>query len=66
MTNKLDAWAAERGLTFSPSKTVSMTFRKRRKRNKEPIEIMLKNEILPSKENTQFLRMTLDSKLNWE
>ena len=29
MTNQLDAWAAKRGLTFSPSKTVSTTFRKR-------------------------------------
>ena len=29
VTNKLDAWAAERGLTFSPNKTVSMMFGKR-------------------------------------
>ena len=45
VTSKLDAWAAEKGLTFSPSKTVSMTFRKR---NEEPIQIMLRNKILPS------------------
>ena len=56
-----NAWAAERGLTFSTSKTVTMTFKKR---NKEPIEIMLKNKIIPSKESTKFLGMTLDSKLN--
>ena len=36
VTNKLDAWAAEKGLSFSPNKTVSLTFRKR---NKEPIKI---------------------------
>ena len=36
--NKLVAWAAKRGLTFSPSNTVSMPFRKR---NEELIEIML-------------------------
>ena len=36
VTNKLDAWAAERSLSFSPNKTVSLTFRKR---NKEPIKI---------------------------
>ena len=43
MTNKLDAWAVERNLTFSPNKTVCMIFRKRRERNKKPIEIMLRN-----------------------
>ena len=49
VTNKLDARAAEKDLTFSSSKTVSMTFKKRKE---EPIEIMLRNEIIPSKENT--------------
>ena len=66
MTNKLDGWAAERGLTFFLKKTVSMIFRKRRKRNEDPIEIMLRNEIIPSKERPYFLGMTLDSILNWE
>ena len=37
MTNKLDAWATERGLIFFPKKTVSMVFRKRKKRNEEPL-----------------------------
>ena len=37
MTNKLDEWAAERGLIFSPSKIVRMSFRKRKKRNEESI-----------------------------
>ena len=37
-----------------------------RKRNEEPLEIMLRNEIIPSKESTQFLGITLDSRLNWE
>ena len=50
--NKLNVWAAERGMTFSPRKTVSMTFRKRRKRNEVLIEIMLRNKIIPSKEST--------------
>ena len=40
-----------------------MTFRKR---NEEPMEIMLKNKIIPSKDSTQVLRMTLDGRLNWE
>ena len=44
VTNKLDALAVEMGLTFSPSKTVSIIFRKI---NKEPIEIMLRNTIIP-------------------
>ena len=29
VTKKIDAWAAERGLTFFPNKTVSIIFRKR-------------------------------------
>ena len=33
VTNKLDAWAAERGLKFSPSKAVRIIFRNR---NEEP------------------------------
>ena len=41
-----------------------MIFKKKRKRNKEPVEIMLKKRIILSKENTQFLGMTLDSRLN--
>ena len=43
-----------------------MIFRKRRKRNEEPLEIRLRNENIPFKESTQFLGMTLDSRLNWE
>ena len=54
VTNKLDAWAAEMGLIFSPSKTVSMTFRKRRKRNEEPIEIMLISKLYPLKKAPSF------------
>ena len=53
----------ERFDILPPTKTVSMIFRKR---NEEPMEIMLRNEIIPSKESTQFLGMTLDSRLNWE
>ena len=63
VTNKFDAWPAERGLTFLPSKTISMTFANR---NEEPIEIMLRNKIIPSIESTQFMGTTLDSRLNWE
>ena len=35
-------------------------------RNVEQIKIMLRNEIIPSKERTHFLGMTLDSRLYWE
>ena len=38
VTIKLDACAVERGLTFSPNKTVSMIFRKR---NEEPMKTKL-------------------------
>ena len=66
VTNKLHAWAVERGLSFSTSKKVNIVFRKRRKRNKEPMEITLRNKIIPNEESTQFLGMSLDSGLNWE
>ena len=49
VTNKLDAYTVERGLTFSISKIVSIIFKKR---NEEPIKIMLRNEIISSKEST--------------
>ena len=50
------------GLTVSSNKTVSMIFKQR---NEESLEIMIRNEIIPSKESTQFLVMTLKRKLNW-
>ena len=37
-----------------------------RKRNKEPIEIKLRNQMIPCKESNQFLGMTVDSRLNGE
>ena len=42
-----------------------MTFRKSRKGKEEPIEIALGNLIIPYKVSTQFLEMTLGSRLNW-
>ena len=62
VTNKLDAWAAVVARHFPPNKTVSIIFRKR---NEEPIEIMQRNKIILSKESTNFVGMTLDSRLNW-
>ena len=53
-TNKLNTWAAERGLTFSPNKTVSIVFRKRRKRNEEPLKIMLNYKLYPLKKIPNF------------
>ena len=53
VSNKLDAWAAARGLTFSTNKTVSMIFRKK---NEEPIEIMLKTKLYLLKKVPSFWR----------
>ena len=39
----------KRGLAFSAIITVNMIFRKGRKKNEEPIEITLKNQIIPYK-----------------
>ena len=62
VTNNIDAWAMERELTFSTSKTVNMIFRKRRKRNKEPMEITSRTQIIPYEESTQLMGITLDSR----
>ena len=45
IANKLDAWAAERGLTFFTNKTINMVFRKRRKRNMKAMEITLRKKL---------------------
>ena len=37
-----------------------------RKKNEELIDIVLRNIIIPFKDSTQFLGITLDSRLNWE
>ena len=72
MTNKGLVWYLKKekkiddrqfSLTFSSKKPVSIIFRKR---NKEPMEIMLRNEKIPSTENIHFLRLTLYSRLNCE
>ena len=36
-----------------------------RKRNEEPLETALKNQIIIYKECTQFLGRTIDRRLNW-
>ena len=47
VTNKLNAWAVEKGLTLSSNKKTSKhVFRNR---NEESLEIMLRKEIIPSK-----------------
>ena len=43
-----------------------MIFRKGRKRNEEPLKSTLENQIISYKESTQFLGITLDSRLNRE
>ena len=63
--NNLDAWAEQRGLSFFTSKTVNMIHKKREKINKKIMKITLRNQIIPYEENTQFLRKTRDSRLNW-
>ena len=54
VTSKLDAWAAKRRLMFSTSKIINLVFIKKT------------NKVITNKEITQFLEMTLDSRLNWE
>ena len=35
-------------------------------KEEKPLEITLRNHKIPRKESTQFIGMTLDSRLNWE
>ena len=51
---------------ISHEKIMNMIFRKRRKRNKDPMEIKLRNQFIPYKVSTLFLVITLDTRLNWE
>ena len=37
-----------------------------RKKNEELVKIMLRDKIIPCKESTQFMKMTLHVRLNWE
>ena len=66
VAKKLNAWPVERELNFFPSKTVHMVFRIRIKRNEDPLEITIRNQIIPCKEHTQFQEMTLDNRMNWK
>ena len=59
--NMLATWAVDIELIFFTSITVKMIFRKR---NDELMEITLRSQIIPYKEITLFLGMTLDSRLN--
>ena len=52
-TSNFEAMAVDSRLFFLLSKTVVMVFRKRKERNKEPLEIMLRNQIIPYMESTQ-------------
>ena len=61
VTNKLNTSAVDRSLTFSTRKSVNMIFKKK---NEEPIKI--RSQIIPYKESTQFLGMTLNNTLYWE
>ena len=63
VTNKLDTWAVERGVIFSLSRTIKHNIKKRKE---EPIKITLRYQIIPYKESAQSLKMTLDSRFNWE
>ena len=61
VTNKVDTWPVEGGLTFSTSKAVKIIFKKG---NEESMKIKLKNKILPNKKIIQFLGITKGSRLN--
>ena len=64
---KLEEWAKNVGLRFSPSKSETVHFWRGIKggNNRDYTTLKLYNKEIPNKESTKFLGVILDRKLNW-
>lgn len=63
--NKIHTWAQHHGFTFSPSKTNSIHFH--RKRNLQPpLLLRLNGIIIPTRDSIKYLGMTIDNRLSWK
>jgi len=63
--DRLEMWAAETGFRFSPPKTVSVHFCRKRGLFPDPA-IKLYGEAIPVEPSVRFLGLTLDSRLSWQ
>ncbi|XP_057339514.1 uncharacterized protein LOC130677013 [Microplitis mediator] len=60
---KVNKWLKERGLEISPEKTVLMVFSRKRKR--EVIRVKIEGKNIEESEETKFLGININNKLNW-
>lgn len=58
-------WASLKGLSFSPSKSCSILFRRRRNRQIIERPLLLSGSRIPSKQAVRFLGLIFDEKLSW-
>jgi ribonuclease HI len=63
--NNLSAWSNRYGLSFSPQKTVSMMFRRRRNHINFP-QLHLNGQTIRYVDSFKFLGITFDSRLKWD
>jgi len=58
-------WGRKAGLTFSPPKTVSVLFTRKRKFDMPP-ELKMGDDKIPFSDTVKYLGITLDTKLSWK
>jgi len=63
--NELEHWADENGFKFSPSKTVCVHFCRKHSCHQDPV-LHLKGTQIPVVENTKFLGLFFDRRLNFQ
>ena len=63
--NRLERWADENGFTFSKTKTLCLHFCQKRSYHLDP-QLKIKNSLIPMAQQTKYLGMILDNKLNYK
>jgi hypothetical protein len=61
--NNLTKWSSDTGLKFSPNKSQSICFTKKRKQ--KPPTFKINELMIPNKETIQILGITFEKKLSW-
>jgi hypothetical protein len=63
---KANNWAAENGLTLSPSKTVAVLFTRKTKFTLPQSPLKIGNKIIPLSQEVKYLGVILDARLTWK